>query len=250
MRADYTPSYIAFLDILGFKMFVKNHGFIQIREIFDHIGLDEKLVSGSMIRSEKEDQRLRRYNQALKQCKIRIMSDSIVIAAPSRYEESLAVVMDLCNNIQGSLYECEVPVFLRGAIAEGEFYCSSQVMFGQGLIDAYLAQENISVFPRIIIADKVLDKGVLFVDDLGGYGYEGLPQDKDGYHYINTLGNWLLLANCGIPIRDGVKYKKLYQYINSVLSDYSENKLKQKYLWLQSELERAADTAERARTNI
>lgn len=172
MRADYTPSYIAFLDILGFKMFVKNHGFIQIREIFEHIGLDEKLVSGSMIRSEK------------------------------------------------------------------------------GLIDAYLAQENISVFPRIIIADKVLDKGVLFVDDLGGYGYEGLPQDKDGYHYINTLGNWLLLANCGIPIRDGVKYKKLYQYINSVLSDYSENKLRQKYLWLQSELERAADTAERARTNI
>ena len=45
-------------------------------------------------------------------------------------------------------------------------------------------------------------------------------------------------------------HKKLYQYINSVLSDYSENKLRQKYLWLQSELERAADTAERARTNI
>lgn len=248
MKSDYTPSYVAFLDILGFKAFVKNYGFDQIKNIFEHIGLDQKSAFVAMTRAvNKEDWRLQRYNKALKQCKIRIMSDSIVIAASSRYKESLAVVLDLCNNIQENLYECKVPVFLRGAIAEGEFYSSEQVMFGQGLIDAYLAQENISVFPRIIIADKVLDKGVPFVDDLGGYGYEGLPQDKDGYHYINTLGHWLLLGNCGIPIRDGEKYQRLYRYIRSVLSGYPENRLRQKYLWLQSELERVADTAEAAR---
>lgn len=75
--------------------------------------------------------------------------------------------------------------FFRGAVAKGDFYCSAQVTFGEGLIDAYLAQENMSIYPRIIISDEVLKFGSPSVDDeedlYGATGYEGLCIDKDGY---------------------------------------------------------------------
>lgn len=246
--STYRPHFIAFLDILGFKELVKSHGFNEIRDVFSHIGIDEKNISLSMSRAaDEEDDLLKNYNCALKLCKIRIMSDSIVVAAPSRYVESLAVVLDVCNNIQENLYECNEPVFLRGAVAEGEVYFSDEVMFGQGLIDAYLAQENISVYPRIIVSEEVLAKGKASVDEFGAYGYGGLSVDSDGYHYINTMGNWLLLANCGISIRDTYKYKKLKRYIEKTLSGYPDNRVREKYLWLQAELERAADTSEKTR---
>lgn len=248
LTSNYTPSFIAFLDILGFKDFVSHHGFKQIKDIFDHIEFDEKSIATAMSRAaDEDDETLTRYNKSLNRCNLRIMSDSIIVAAPSNYKESLAVVLDICNNLQESLYECDEPIFLRGAVAEGDFYKSDRVMFGQGLIDAYLAQENVSVYPRIIISDEVLEKGIPSVDDLGAYGYESFPKDKDGYHYINTLGNWLLLANCGIPIRKGEKYQKMNVYISKMLSGYHDIRVREKYLWLADELERVAETAEEAR---
>lgn len=248
LTSNYTPSYIAFLDILGFKAFVGTHGFRQIKDVYEHLVINEKTAPLAMSRAAgEEDEQLLRYNRALERCKIRIMSDSIVVAAPSNIKESLAVVLDVCNNLQEALYECEEPIFLRGAVAEGDFYVSDQVMFGQGLIDAYLAQENISVCPRIIVSEQVLSKGVASIDDMGAFGYSGLSQDKDGYHYINTMGNWLLQANCGMPIRQTEKYKKLKEYIERVLAGYPDNRVREKYLWLQEELERTANTAEKNR---
>lgn len=248
LTSTFKPSYVAFLDILGFKEFVKSHGFKQIKEIFDRITIDEKTAPIAMTRATNDDDGvLTRYNRAIRQCRIRIMSDSIVIAAPSKFKESLAVVLDACNDIQEALYECTEPIFLRGAVAEGDFYISNDVMFGQGLVDAYLAQENISIYPRIIVSEDVLRSGIPSVDDLGASGYGGFSKDSDGYYYINTMGNWLLLANCGRQINWTEKYDKLKSYIHKVLSGYPDNRLRKKYLWLQAELERTVKSAEAAR---
>lgn len=115
--SDYTQSYIVFLDIRGFKNFVKKHGFKQIKELYNHICPDEKSVPIAMTRAtnpDDADEILLRYNRALSNRKIRIMSDGIVVAAPCCYKDSLAVVLDVCNNHQESLYECDEWIFFEG----------------------------------------------------------------------------------------------------------------------------------------
>lgn len=78
-----------------------------------------------------EDIVLNQYNDVLSKTKMHIMSDSIIIAAPVGYPEALAVVIDICDVIQEQLYDLEVPVFLRGAIAEGDFYLDEQLILAR-----------------------------------------------------------------------------------------------------------------------
>ena len=174
---DYVESYIAFLDILGFKNKVKKDGFDRIKEIYNII----KTISGDYIdasrsnaqialtrAAEESDVELLNYNKALKLSSIRIMSDSIVISVPASFDESLVVVIDICNCIQEMLYEYNPdftePILLRGAIAKGNIYINEDMMFGQGLIDAYLAQEHIAVYPRIILSESVIHSGLRVYD--------------------------------------------------------------------------------------
>lgn len=39
-------------------------------------------------------------------------------------------------------YDLNPPVFLRGAVAEGDFYLDENLIFGKALVDAYLAQRR------------------------------------------------------------------------------------------------------------
>ncbi len=133
-KANYKDSYIAFLDILGFKNRVKRDGFEKIRGIYNII----KQITGNNIAKsysnaqialtvaddpDNPDPKCTHYNTALKKTKIRIMLDSIVISVPALYPESLAVIVDICNTIQYMLYEYQLdftdPVLLRGAITRG-----------------------------------------------------------------------------------------------------------------------------------
>lgn len=198
------------------------------------------------------DEELLNYNCALKQTQIRIMSDSIVVSVEAQHREALAVTIDICNCIQEMLYEYQEdftePILLRGAIVRGDIYINEDMMFGQGLIDAYLAQERIAIYPRIIISESVIRSGKCKVGEWGGFGANGFAIDKrDQYKYIDTLGNWLLMANCGISIREGDKYKGMKSYIDKMLDDFTEERIREKYLWLKEDLERAANVAERAR---
>ena len=72
--------------------------------------------------TDGDDDILGRYNEALSETKVHVMSDSIIIATPWGHPEALAVVIDICDVIQEQLYSLDMPVFLRGAIAEGDFY--------------------------------------------------------------------------------------------------------------------------------
>lgn len=72
-----------------------------------------------------EGEGYKRYNESLEETKIHIMLDSIVVATPSWHPESLAVLVDICNNIQELLFNLDAPILLRGAIAVGDFYLNA-----------------------------------------------------------------------------------------------------------------------------
>ena len=118
---SYEKSIIAFLDILGFKNLINTNEFDKIKEMFQSI-ISDKDAGIALYRATGGDESLERYNDVLTETKIHLMSDSIIVAAPLKCEEALAVVIDICSCIQETLYAFEFPIFLRGAIAKGDFF--------------------------------------------------------------------------------------------------------------------------------
>ena len=261
---QYEECFVVFLDILGFKSLINSKRFEEIKSIFESIitGDDAVKALSRCVDLNAEDEfskALIRYNKCLTQTKIYIMSDSIVIASACLPPEALAAVVDICNVIQIQLYDLETPIMVRGAIAKGDFFIGkgkgsqddyfNSLIFGKGLVDAYIAQEYYAVYPRIIISEDVMNGYVISVDDDGGK----LPKDEDdGYYYLDTLMRYVLphpdnidhnvvgepitfytdqfehLPNCG----------KMRKFISEQLSGYNDSGIRKKYLWLDKEMER------------
>lgn len=228
----YNEYIVAFLDILGFKNIINSEEFEKIRDIFSAILSEKSAITRLCKEGNPTENSLAQYNNILLQhLKIRIMSDSIVVAAPSQYPESLAVVINVCIAIQDSLFSLERPVFLRGAIAKGDFYVDENTIFGKALVDAYIAQENYAIYPRIILSNDV-QRGM----KTGINNEQNLLIDDDGYSYINTLEHYI---NWGPSekICDNKRYVKIKNTIDQQLSGYADNSLRKKYLWLKKNLE-------------
>ncbi|MBQ9277894.1 MAG: hypothetical protein IJ224_04585 [Lachnospiraceae bacterium] len=258
---SYSENFVAFLDILGFKNIINTHNIDEVFSIFSSIINDNQaeLVLHKAVyspdeiididESEREEvESIWRYNDSLSSANIYIMSDSIVVAVPCIYEESLAVVIDICDIIQQQLLSLDEPVLLRGAIAKGDFYIGdnkdntsiephlkSTLVFGKGLVDAYVAQEYYAVYPRVIISDEV-KKGYSICTK--GCYYE-LPRDKDGYTYINSIEKFLNTEFLSWDkIEASEQYKKLNDKINDNLSRYIDAGVRDKYIWIRNEINR------------
>lgn len=234
---EYKKYLVAFLDILGFKNLVNQESFDSVRKIFKSIFTDKEAgILGSRACND-EDEELIRYNESLAETRIHIMSDSIVIATPDNNPEALAVIIDLCGYIQESLLGLENPVFVRGAIAYGDFYIDDSLLFGKALVDAYMAQEYYAIYPRIILSDEICEGRVISVEDKN---YK-LPVDKDGYRYIDTLERYF--GEYDKEAKDDNEmywsnFNRIKMYVDKQLSTYTDKRVREKYIWLRGELER------------
>lgn len=229
---SYEINIIAFLDILGFKNLINTKEFNNIKEMFQAI-ISDKEAGIVLFKATGGDVSLERYNAVLEATKIHLMSDSIIVAAPYKCKEALAVVIDICCCIQESLYEFEFPIFLRGAITRGEFFLDNNVIFGKGLVDAYIAQENYAVYPRIILSAEIVDDMIVSVND----DYKGLPVDTDGYYYIDTLERYI---NCDTreELLNCERYIRMKNCVQGQLKGYTDSRIREKYIWLKKELQK------------
>ena len=235
---QYTQYYVAFLDILGFKNIVNTSSFDKVLDIFKSIITNSEAVKALWHAAEDDDistegERCKQYNESLEETKIHIMSDSIVVATPDWHPESLAVVVDICNSIQTLLFNLNAPILLRGAIAIGDFYLNENLVFGKGLVDAYWAQEKYAVYPRIIVSNDITVGRRVSIDN-----DNDLPKDEDGYYYINCIERYLGKDRTWEEIESSEPYVKLKNMIDRNLNGYKDDRVRQKYLWLERELER------------
>lgn len=230
----YSKCYVAFLDILGFKNYINKACFDEVSEIFKNIahGTNAKmaLFRATFDKNDKYGQ----YNIALDNTTIKVMSDSIVVACDCKYPKALLAVVDMCWLIQHYLYDCSIPTYLRGGIAQGDYYQDNEVMFGKGMIDAYIAQEELSIYPRIILNEKIVNESSFFEDEFEGE-HRRLILADDGFYYIDCLYQFLDCSEFKFFYSNAIKIK---ESIEQYLGGYTSKSVREKYLWLQKEYKR------------
>lgn len=232
MMQQYKDHYVAFLDILGFKECLKNNSCEEIYSIFNV--LRKKTRKQLNLNGVQID--------AYEHIKYTILSDSIIVYIDASVDDAFTTLLDVCSNLQRALASRVVPILMRGGIAKGNlFYDSnSNIIYGEGLVKAYLMESNLAKYPRIIFSGDTLLAGkenakytfTEFNSLLSNY-----REDDDCLYYVEYLASYFM------DVTDVVAYyDKLRGFCKKYLNQEIDHALRSKYLWLQRKIDIAIET--------
>jgi hypothetical protein len=82
-------------------------------------------------------------------------------------------------------------VFVRGGIAIGPLWMDGRIVYGPGLIDAYILEHSQAIYPRIIVSDTILELAKSLISHLSPKSQSWLDSflitGRDGKCFINYL---------------------------------------------------------------
>lgn len=223
---EYKECYIAFLDLLGFKNLIKNNtdnkGCEFIASCFDEINTE------IIITHDVTHQPLFDHNEL----HMKVMSDSICFYIDSTVKNALAGIIAICTYFQVRLLRLTFPILVRGAIVKGDIYADADVIFGPGLTKAYLLEENVAKYPRVIITKSTIDNS----KECDNEGKEQIDihvfKDNDAFYALDYL--YLFY---GLNHEKDV-WKKFAKYIYYVLDTEHDPSIREKYLYIEHSLKR------------
>lgn len=238
-------SYIAFLDILGFKNMVMNDAEKVLLTLRQIRGFCKEFYGyGNTGRGTDKD-----HMDGIPL--VTMFSDSVMITA-STGMWFLHEFVELISHLQYFLLT--QGVLLRGGIDVGTVFHDNNYLFGKGIVGAYLIECNIAKYPRIVIsnramsfAQKVADSSFdhymntvindkedleMVLGDVETYFthdiMEYVTKDRHGIYYLEYLIKGYLATD------DEVK-EKHYQNISQTISNGLKSDIKsvkEKYIWL------------------
>lgn len=126
----------------------------------------------------------------------------------------LGRLVDIAQRIQCkfmSVYQ----LLIRGSIATGKLYLKNNLIYGEGLINAYLLESNYAIYPRIIISDDTLNKFVKKgIEEVNFFDktYNDKMVDKENVFnfFVNTL------SKCISEIEENEVNEKKYEKQNII----------------------------------
>lgn len=230
MEKHYKEHFIAFLDILGFKELITREECETIYTIFGEIH------SRSKASLKYNGVQIDAYNHIHH----KILSDSVIVFIDAEIDDAFATLLDICSRLQVSLANRDNPILLRGGISQGPLYYEDDIIYGQGLTDAYLLECKLAKYPRIIFTGDTFESGKknakYMFPDLG-HLMLNYKIDADGLFFVNYMPDGLNLEH---------KYTKLYcdrllLLCNTMLNKAIDSDLREKYLWLKRTIEKSVD---------
>lgn len=231
-KVEYVECYIAFLDILGFKKFINDSSCDEIAKVFARFFNKKPLkavyLGDKNVISEKTTDAL----------KMKVMSDSICFYINVNLPNALLCIIMSCMNFQHILYQNEPPIFLRGAIVRGKLYAKDDIIFGPGLTQAYLLEENNAKYPRIILTGETLqftdNKNESCDIDYASISRTLAFRDDDAFYAVNCIK---MLLDGDPTIREKVENRIKYMLDTTI-----DSSIRDKYLYLERKLQQATST--------
>ena len=171
--------YILYLDILGYKnhMAQVNDDPETQKEFFDQI----KNIVDDCYKKASEKKNGKSY------IKVKIFSDNIlfaikVVKEKKQNEKNIERLCSVASRMQ-EMFLRRYGILFRGAITKGQLYIDDRFVFGQGIIDAYELENNLALYPRILIDQKL--ESVPYILN----SQHRIDSDKlfDDYKFINFL---------------------------------------------------------------
>lgn len=159
---DIKPSVVSYLDILGYKDIIRDmEGAVQLfNAILDVVERTKEMVS-----------RLTSNTQIPGSLSCKFFSDNAIISCgynpePKSQKEcydntiSISLVLMIQAVVQTDLLS-KHGLLSRGGITLGDYYRDENIVFGSGLVDAYILENNAET-PRMLVDEKVIDAYVRF----------------------------------------------------------------------------------------
>jgi hypothetical protein len=143
---NYEKSFVAFLDVLGFKQMVQLRDQEKINKYFGIVNSAVNYLKN--IPSKREIGSI-------------VISDSIILTVPCSENESenLDKLRQLCIAVGLIQQNLAIEgIWLRGAISCGDTYFNSDEnqIVGPAYINSYLLEEKLAINPRVILDSKLI----------------------------------------------------------------------------------------------
>jgi hypothetical protein len=214
-KSLYKKRILAYIDILGFKKLIDYS--IRDKNIFNNI---QKYL-GSMNKFFLNDtQDFDFYNCCDFQC-IQF-SDTFVASIDSTENNEIIIFLNKIMVLISTLaYD---GILSRGSIVYENLYHNNHIIYGPGIIDAYIKELNYAFYPRIIIDKQVIS---MINADLSRY-YTSM--DIDGLYYLDFIRSFWRINDY-----KNVKYHA-YRIKNTIQNGIFNESLsvRQKYEWVKS----------------
>jgi hypothetical protein len=187
------PSVAAFIDILGYRDFMEEafkHGngekeLLHLRNALDGAYQHLKAKPDWLTFSPKVNFQVRSF------------TDNLILGYPIPKHlgamHVLMTVVDYVGYVQTAL--AQEGYFIRGGISVGNLYVDDEIVFGPALMEAYRAEQDLAVYPRVVLCDSAKTP------------YQGewekapeLLMDSDQRIFVDYLDTTVMIAHPGGPI--------------------------------------------------
>ncbi|GAB6078391.1 hypothetical protein [Hydrogenobaculum acidophilum] len=163
--------FVAYLDVLGTTEFVRSittnqERFKRLIEVFK---INPKFTN------EKEPSKHGKLS-----IRSFYFSDSFAFIMKEE-EHNLPHLLLILRYLQDKFWE--IDFCLRGAVTIGKMYWPNEeekILFGEGIIEAHKLEEEIAIYPRIVISDKLYK--YIKKNDIEGY-----PFTEKGYRLLDAI---------------------------------------------------------------
>lgn len=259
----YQKSFVAFIDILGFKEIIDSKTCDDIYKLIDDFinksyeieninthsfylaeNVNQTSEKSELVRFDRNYQNLFHF------------SDTLIWTYPLNFENGTLEYFKILSETISHLRVLQQVLFdsgiiIRGGLTIGDIFITNERFFGPGIVEAYQLEKD-AFYPRIKI-DDVLLKNISnqYYDKILRQQIEG--KENDFYLSIFSLNkNFISILNkdelgdkevCEILYSRVIENMKKYKgiIINGILND--DPKVKEKYVWMK---ERYAETLEMA----
>lgn len=226
---EYIDCYIAIIDLLGFKNAVKYKMCEEIYSYYEEINT-QYVVNNELTNTPIIDEGT---------LHMKVASDTILLYIEAKERNSLAGLISACDYLQVRLFRQATPILSRGAIVRGKIFAEKDIYFGEGIVDAYLMEENVAKYPRIILTKETIDSWDTFDDSGKNYVDTFTYQDDDDFYVVDSLYLFYGLNH------EMESWKSFARYVMRVLDSETNPSIREKYGYIKRQFPRISELLNR-----